>query len=82
MAANKSGHVTLNVYNKQNELLDTYSQEIEKGEAIFKDISYYRRPAQCLFEVRSDGYETVTRKVFANTWDQDPNKPKKKRPNH
>ncbi len=61
--------VTLNVYNKQNELLDSYIQESKNGEVIFRNIPYYNRPAQCLFEIKSDGYETVTRKVFENTWD-------------
>ncbi|MDN5214913.1 glycoside hydrolase family 31 protein [Fulvivirgaceae bacterium BMA12] len=82
LGRNIENKVTLNVYNKQNELLDSYRQDAKKGEVIFKDISYYRRPAQCLFEIKSEGYETVTRKVFANTWDEDPNKPEKKRSNH
>ena len=65
-----TNEVTLNVYNKQNELLDTYVQNAEKGEVIFKDITYYKRPAQCLFEIKCEGYDAVVRKVFANTWDK------------
>ena len=68
-----SNKVILNVYSKQNKLLATYAQDAKNGEAIFKDITYYKRPAQCLFEIKSEGYETVTRKVFANTWDLDSN---------
>jgi hypothetical protein len=62
--------VTLNVYNKQHELLDTYAKNAKNGEVIFKDISYYKRPAQCFFELKCDGYETVVCKVFENTWDK------------
>jgi len=65
---NASNKVRLNVYSKQNVLLDTYVQNAKNGEVIFKDITYYKRPAQCLFEIESENYETVTRKVFENTW--------------
>ncbi|WP_289062202.1 TIM-barrel domain-containing protein [uncultured Zobellia sp.] len=69
---NSNKKVTLNVYDKNGTLLDTYSQKAKKGEVIFKDISYYKRPAQCLFEIKCEGYETVRKKVFENTWDVDP----------
>ncbi len=84
VARSKTSTVTLNVYNKQKELLDTYVQKAKKGEVIFKDITYYRRPAQCWFEIKSEGYEDVKRKVFANTWDWDLDylKKKKKKKNH
>jgi len=66
---NASNKVRLNVYSKENELLDTYVQNAKNGEVIFKDIRYYKRPAQCLFEIKSENYDTITRKVFENTWD-------------
>ncbi|NMH87961.1 glycoside hydrolase family 31 protein [Flavivirga algicola] len=74
--------VILNVYNKQGKLLQTYTQVAKKGEVIFKDISYYKRPAQCLFEIKCEGYETVTRKVFENTWDAQATNSKKKKGGH
>lgn len=75
---NATNNVRLNVYSIENELLDTYIKNAKNGEIIFKDITYYKRPAQCLFEIKSENYETVTRKVFENSWDIKPkNKAKK-----
>lgn len=70
---NASNQVTLNVYSKEHKLLDRYTQKAKHGEVIFKDITYYQRPAQCLFEISCPGYETVVRKVFPNTWDLESN---------
>ncbi len=82
LVRNNEKDVVLNVYNKQGKLLQTYTQNAKKGEVIFKDISYYKRPAQCLFEIKCEGYETVTRRVFENTWNLDPNVKRKKSTNH
>ncbi len=69
MSGNKWGksatnEVSLNVYNKDKELLASYVQKAKNGEVIFKDIPYYKRAARCLFEIKRKGYDTITRKVF------------------
>ncbi len=66
---NCANTVTLNVYSKEGELLDTYQDKAKDGELVFKDIPYYKRPAQCLFELKCDGYETIQQRIFENTWD-------------
>ncbi|GAA3612924.1 glycoside hydrolase family 31 protein [Flavivirga amylovorans] len=59
-----TNEVTLNVYHKKGKLLDTYIQNAKNGGAVFKDISFYKRPAECVFEIKCKGFETVKLNVF------------------
>ena len=62
--------VHLKVYDREMNLKAEYEQKAVGGELDFKDVSYYERPASYYFEISSEGYETVTRKVYESTWDQ------------